>query len=146
MPARTRGFTLIEIMVVVVIIGILAAAVGPQLFGKVDKAKLTTVKADMASIEGALLLYKADNGFLPSTDQGLEALVHKPGGDPEPKNYPQNGYLKRMPMDPWKNEYIYLYPGEHGMFDIISLGADGEEGGDKMNKDIGNWDENTYKR
>jgi general secretion pathway protein G len=138
-----KGFSLIEILVVVVILGILVAMVAPSLIGETDKARITRVKADIAQIESALQRYQLDNGHLPSMEQGLEALVHKPSGDPEPRNYPPQGYLQRLPKDPWGNPYVYVYPGEHGLYDVYSLGADGEDGGEGINADIGNWDEDS---
>ncbi len=143
-PKTTQqGFSLIEIMVVVVILGILASVVAPKFFGAAEEARITRVKADFAQLDSTLALYKLNNYFFPSTEQGLEALVHKPSGDPEPKNYPQGGYLPRLPKDPWGNPYYYVFPGEFGPYDLYSLGADGEEGGDGAAADIGNWDENA---
>jgi len=137
------GFTLIEIMVVVVILGILAAIVAPKFLGEADKARLTRIKADFAQIDSTLSRYKLDNYFYPTTEQGLEALVHKPDGEPEPRNYPEGGYLPRLPKDPWGNPYYYVFPGENGPYDLYSLGADGQDGGDGPSADIGNWDENA---
>ena len=138
---KTQGFSLIEILVVVVIIAVMVAIVAPQFLGEAKKARITRVKADIQQIESALDRFQLDNGFYPTMEQGLEALVRKPDIEPEPKNYPPGGYLKRLPKDPWGNEYVYVYPGEHGVYDIYSLGADGEEGGEGVNADIGNWDE-----
>ncbi len=138
---KTQGFSLIEILVVVVIIAVMVAIVAPQFLGEAEKARITRVKADIQQIESALDRFQLDNGFYPTMEQGLEALVRKPDIEPEPKNYPPGGYLKRLPKDPWGNEYVYVYPGEHGVYDIYSLGADGEEGGEGVNADIGNWDE-----
>lgn len=138
---KLRGFSLIEILVVVVIIAVMVAIVAPQFLGEAEKARITRVKADIAQIESALDRFQLDNGFYPTMEQGLEALVRKPDVEPEPKNYPPGGYLKRLPKDPWDNEYVYVYPGEHGVYDIYSLGADGEEGGEGINADIGNWDD-----
>lgn len=133
------GFTLIEIMVVVVILSILAAIVVPKIMDRPDQARIVKVAQDIRVIESALKLYKLDNYFYPSTDQGLEALVSRPGDDPEPKNWKEGGYLDRLPKDPWQGEYLYLNPGVHGPIDIFSLGADGQPGGEGINTDIGNW-------
>lgn len=136
-----RGFTLIEIMVVVVILGILAAIVVPRLLSRPDEAKVTKAKVDMKSIEEALGLFKLDNGFYPSTDQGLKALVEKPTIGRIPANYSIDGYLKRTPTDPWSNDYIYLSPGLHSHnFDLISYGADGQPDGENFDADINSWE------
>jgi len=138
---RTQGgFTLIEIMVVVVILGILAALVVPQVMSRPEQAKVTVAKGDIKAVAAALDMYKLDNFAYPSTQQGLEALVNKPSGNPQPKNWNRDGYLKRLPKDPWGNEYQYLSPGTHGQFDLYSFGADGKPGGSDLNADIGNWD------
>jgi len=137
---KQRGFTLIEIMVVVVILGILAALVVPQVMNRPDQAKVTVAKGDIKAIGAALDMYKLDNFAYPSTQQGLNALVEKPGGRPQPKNWNRDGYLKRVPKDPWGNDYQYLSPGTQGQFDLYSLGADGKQGGTDLNADIGNWD------
>ncbi|MBA1276272.1 MULTISPECIES: type II secretion system major pseudopilin GspG [Pseudomonadaceae] len=137
---KQRGFTLIEIMVVVVILGILAALVVPQVMNRPDQAKVTVAKGDIKAIGAALDMYKLDNYSYPSTQQGLDALVEKPGGNPQPKNWNRDGYLKRVPKDPWGNEYQYLSPGTQGQFDLYSYGADGKQGGSDLNADIGNWD------
>lgn len=137
---RSRGFTLIEIIVVVSIIAILAALIGPQVLGQVDKARVTKARQDIQSLETALDLYKLDNFKFPTTDQGLEALVKKPD-DPSVRNWKPGGYIKKMSKDPWGNEYRYLSPGTHGGdYDLYTLGADGEAGGDGTDADIGNWD------
>ena len=135
-----RGFTLIEIMVVVVILGILAAVIIPRISGKPEQAKRTKAITDIKSIETALSLFMLDNGFYPSTEQGLEALVTEPASGRIPNNYQEGGYLKKVPRDPWENPYIYISPGAHGDFDIISYGSDGEEGGEGYDTDITNWD------
>lgn len=127
-------------MVVVVIIGLLSALVVPRFIGQSDEAKVTTTRAQISSIESALELFHLNNGFFPTTDQGLQALVEKPSMPPEPNNYPRGGYMKKMPKDAWKREFIYVCPGDKGDYDIISLGADGREGGEGANKDISNWD------
>lgn len=131
------GFTLIEIMVVVVILGILAGIVVPRIMDRPDSARVEAAKQDIRAIESALNLYRLDNNHYPSTDQGLEALVEEPTGNPEPRNW--QGYLDRVPTDPWGNDYQYLNPGEHGDIDIYSLGANGETGGEGVNAEIGNW-------
>jgi general secretion pathway protein G len=105
-----------------------------------DQAKVTVAKGDIKAVAAALDMYKLDNHSYPSTQQGLEALVKKPSGNPQPKNWNRDGYLKRMPVDPWGNVYQYLAPGTKGAFDLYSLGADGKEGGSDQNADIGNWD------
>lgn len=128
-------------MVVVVILGILAALVVPQVMSRPDQAKVTVVRGDINAIAAALDMYKLDNGTYPSTQQGLEALVEKPSGNPQPRNWNKDGYLKRLPVDPWGNAYLYLAPGTKGAFDLYSLGADGKEGGSDMNADIGNWEQ-----
>jgi general secretion pathway protein G len=137
---KQRGFTLIEIMVVVVILGILAALVVPQVMNRPDQAKVTVAKGDIKAISAALDMYKLDNYSYPSTQQGLDALVKKPGGNPQPKNWNRDGYLKRVPKDPWGNDYQYLSPGTQGQFDLYSYGADGKQGGSDLNADIGSWD------
>ncbi|MDH5189802.1 MAG: type II secretion system major pseudopilin GspG [Gammaproteobacteria bacterium] len=134
-----KGFTLIEVMIVVIIIGILATLVVPKLIGRQDQALVTKARHDISTLENALKLYRLDNYNYPSTDQGLEALVTKPAGTPEPRNWKKGGYIERMPKDPWGNDYLYLNPGIHGDIDIYSLGADAQEGGEEMNADIGNW-------
>lgn len=133
------GFTLIEIIVVMVILGILAALIVPKIMGRPDEARIVAAKQDMSSIMQALKLYKLDNQRYPSTEQGLQALVKKPTSTPEPKNWKSEGYLERLPIDPWGNPYQYLNPGLHGELDIISLGADGALGGKGNDSDIGNW-------
>jgi general secretion pathway protein G len=135
---RQVGFTLIEVMVVVVILGILAAIVVPRVMDRPDAARITKAQQDMRALESALNLYKLDNFIYPNTEQGLEALMSKPAGTPEPRNWKQ--YMDRLPKDPWGNDYQYLSPGTHGDIDIYSLGADSQPGGDGVKADIGNWD------
>ncbi len=136
--AGQRGFTLIEIMVVVVIIGLLAAVVTQQLMGNVDKARIEKAKQDIHALEAALDIYKLDNLSYPTTEQGLQALKTKPA-DPNLTNYNEKGYVKRLSKDPWGAEYIYEFPGSHGEYDLYTLGADRQPGGEKSNADIGNW-------
>jgi general secretion pathway protein G len=143
MPALARrahqGFTLIEIMVVVVILGILATLVAPAILGKVDEARVAKAQQDIRALETALDLYRLDNYKYPTTDQGLQALVTKPD-DPAVKNWKSGGYIKQLMKDPWGNEYLYLEPGTHGLaFDLWTLGADGQEGGEEAAADVGNW-------
>lgn len=138
-PRFQRGFTLIEIMVVVVILGILAALVVPNIMGRPDEARAIKAKQDIRVIESALNLYRLDNFFYPTTDQGLEALVTRPTGQPEAKNWKQGGYIDKLPVDPWGNAYVFLSPGQNGEVDIYSYGADGQPGGDGIAADIGNW-------
>jgi len=134
------GFTLIEIMVVVVIIGLLAAVVGPKVFKNVGKANIAKVKTDIRAIESSLNLYRLDNFSYPSTDQGLQALVSQPGGSPEARNWQEGGYIPRLPKDPWGREYQYLSPGEQGEMDIFTYGKDGASGGSGEDADLSNWD------
>lgn len=139
-PRANLGFTLIEIMVVVVILGILAAVVVPRIMKRPDDARIVRAKQDIRSIEGALNLYNLDNFVYPSTQQGLEALVTQPSGEPPAKNWKAGGYLGQMPKDPWGNPYQYLSPGVKGAMDIFSLGSDNRPGGEGSAADIGNWD------
>ncbi len=133
---RQRGFTLLEIMVVIVILGILASMVVPNLMGNKEKADRQKAVSDIVALENALEMYKLENSRFPTTEQGLEALVTKPESDPAPRNYREDGYIKRLPMDPWGNAYQMLSPGEHGKIDVFSMGLDGESG---TEDDIGNW-------
>lgn len=126
-------------MVVVVILGILAAIIVPRISDEPDKARVAKAKQDIRALEGALQLYKLDNFYYPSTQQGLEALVQKPSGDPPANNWKSGGYLARLPKDPWGNPYQYLAPGVKGEIDIFTLGADGKPGGDGVDADVGNW-------
>ena len=135
--AREQGFTLLEIMVVVVIIGLLAAIVAPNFIGQIDTAALNRAKTDIRGVETALNLYRLDNFRYPSTTEGLEALVRSPGEANAP-NWRQQ--LTRVPVDPWEQPYQYAHPGQHGDFDVFSYGADRQEGGEGINADIGNWD------
>lgn len=136
----SRGFTLIEVLVVVAILGILAAIVVPQFMNRPDEARRVAAKADIGAIVQSLKLYRLDNGFYPSTDQGLAALVQRPTTNPVPGNWKQGGYLERLPKDPWGGDYQYLSPGVKGEIDVFSLGADRARGGEGNAADIGNWD------
>jgi general secretion pathway protein G len=137
-----RGFTLIELMVVIVILGILAGLIIPRIMGRPEEAKQLKAKMQIESLETALKLYKLDNGMYPDTEQGLQALVEQPETGNIPKNWRKYGYLDkgRVPKDPWGNEFIYLSPGAHGEYDIISYGADGVPDGEDKNKDINSWE------
>jgi general secretion pathway protein G len=137
--ARQRGFTLIEIMVVIAILGILAALIVPKIMSRPDEARRVAAKQDIGSIMQAMSLYRLDNGRYPTQDQGLRALVEKPATDPVPNNWKDGGYLERLPVDPWGNPYQYLSPGTHGEIDIFSFGADGKAGGEANDADIGSW-------
>ena len=137
--SNQQGFTLLEILIVVAIIAILASVVVPKIIGRVDDAQISKVRSDIGAMEAALDLYRLDNFQYPSTDQGLEALVTKPSGDPEPRNWKAGGYIKRLEKDPWGNDYQYLHPGEHGDTDIFSMGEDGQLGGEGLAADVGNW-------
>lgn len=134
---KQQGFTLIELMVVVVILAILAAVAVPQFMDRPDEARVVKAKQDIASLSSALQLYKLDNYRYPTTDQGLEALATQPDSEPEAPNW--KTYMQVLPKDPWGKDYIYLSPGEHGDFDLYTLGADGEEGGEGVAATIGNW-------
>lgn len=134
-----KGFTLIEIMVVVVILGILATLVVPKIMGRPDEARVVAAKQDIASVMQALNLYRLDNSRYPSNEQGLKALVERPTTEPQPSNYKQGGYLSKVPTDPWGNPYQYLNPGLKGEIDVMSFGADGKPGGEGINADIGSW-------
>lgn len=133
---RQSGFTLLEIMVVIVILGILASMVVPNIMGNKEQADRQKAVSDIIALENALDMYKLENNFYPSTQQGLDALVNKPSGTPEPKSYRENGYIRRLPEDPWGTQYLMLSPGEHGAIDIFSAGPDLQPGSED---DIGNW-------
>jgi general secretion pathway protein G len=137
-----RGFTLIELMVVIVILGILAMYIAPKIMGRPDEARQVKAKVDIASLETALKLYKLDSGIYPTTEQGLQALVTPPQTEPIPRNWKKGGYLEKgkVPKDPWGNAFVYLCPGTKGEYDIISYGADGVSGGADNNRDIHSWD------
>lgn len=136
-----RGFTLIEIMVVITILGILAALIVPKVVGRTDDARIAAARQDIASVMQALKLYRLDNGRYPTTEQGLQALISKPATEPVPMNWKQGGYLERnsVPKDPWGHPYQYLNPGLRGEIDVFSFGADGQSGGQNTDADIGSW-------
>ncbi|MCL1115065.1 MULTISPECIES: type II secretion system major pseudopilin GspG [Shewanella] len=133
---KQRGFTLLEVMVVIVILGILASMVVPNLMGNKDKADQQKAVSDIVALENALDMYKLDNSIYPTTEQGLDALVQKSTSSPEPRNFRDGGYVKRLPQDPWRNDYFLLSPGENGKIDIFSAGPDGQPG---TEDDIGSW-------
>ena len=136
---RTAGFTLIELMVVLVIIGVLAALIVPNVLDRTDDARATAARTDVHNIMQALKLYKLDNRRYPTTEQGLAALVQRPTQAPLPTNWSAGGYLEKLPNDPWGQPYQYLNPGLHGEIDVMSFGADGQSGGQGVDADIGNW-------
>ena len=136
-----HGFSLVEILVVLVIMGLLISVVAPTVLNRADEARVQKAYADFKSIETALKIYRLDNYVYPTTEQGLEALVEPSSLDPEPRNFKTGGYLQEVPLDPWGRPYLYLSPGENGEIDIYSLGADGLSGGEGQNEDIGNWRE-----
>lgn len=133
---KQSGFTLIEVIVVLVILGILASIVAPNVIGNVDKSRVVKAKQDIRAIESALQMYRVDNFKYPSTDQGLQALVDKPTSGDEAKNWQKGGYIPKLPKDPWQNDYQYISPGESGDYDLYTLGADGVAGGEDYNADI----------
>ena len=151
MEQKTRtqrdGFTLIEIMAVVLIIGLLSGIVGVAIFRQVDRGRATAAKAQISNLESVLELYRMDNARFPTTEQGLEALVTRPASSPEPRNYPEGGYMSssRLPVDPWGEPYQYESPGQHNRssFDLWTFGADGTPGGEGVDADIGNWAEDS---
>lgn len=138
-PAAVRGFSLIEILVVLVIMALLISIVAPSVMGRADDARIQKVHADFGAIETALKLYRLDNFAYPSSEQGLQALVEKPRLEPVPAKWKAEGYLEDLPLDPWGRAYLFLNPGQHGVFDLYTLGADGMPGGEGPNADIGNW-------
>ncbi len=137
----SQGFTLIEIIVVVFILSLLAAIVVPKIVGRTDDARIAEAKVQIKNFETALKLFKLDNGFYPSTEQGLQALIEKPTVGMLPKKYKDGGYLEqsKIPLDAWGNPYVYISPGTHGDYDIIAFGADGQEGGEGKDSDIESW-------
>ncbi len=136
---RSKGFTLIELMVVLVILGVLAAIIAPKIMDRPDEARIIAAKQDISSLVQALKLYRLDNIRYPSTEQGLQALVTKPSIEPIPTNWKSGGYLERLPKDPWGNPYLFLNPGRNGEIDVFSWGPDSQTGGDGKDADIGNW-------
>ena len=136
---REAGFSLLELMVVVVIMSILALVILPRIIDRPDQARIARVQSDLATISSALKLYRLDNFRYPTTEQGLKALVSRPSSEPIPRNWAKSGYIDRLPKDPWGGEYQYLSPGVHGEFDVFTLGADGIAGGSDMNADLGTW-------
>ena len=137
--SRSGGFSLVEILVVLVIMGLLISVVAPTVLNRAEEAPVQKVHADFKAIETALKIYRLDNYVYPTTEQGLEALVEPSTLEPEPRNFKKGGYLAEIPLDPWGRPYLYLSPGENGEVDIYSLGADGLSGGEDQNADIGNW-------
>jgi general secretion pathway protein G len=142
MMKNENGFSFIELMVVVVILGILAGMIVPRYMGRTDDAKVIKAKVDISAIETSLKLYHLDNGFYPTTEQGLMALIEKPTSEPIPPRWSENGYLdkRKLPKDPWGRDYLYLCPGVNGDYDILSYGADGVPGGEGKNQDIKSWE------
>jgi general secretion pathway protein G len=138
---KSQGFSLLELMVVIVIIGILAGMIVPNIMGSQERANVQKAVSDINALEGSLSLYKMDNYDYPTTEQGLEALVEQTDIEPEPRRFPEGGYIKRLPQDPWGNDYVLLNPGEQGRFDVFSAGPDREPG---TEDDIGNWNLGDY--
>jgi general secretion pathway protein G len=136
---KQRGFSLIEILVVLVIMGLLISIIAPNVMGRADEARVQKVFADFSAIETALRMYRLDNYDYPSSEQGLSALVERPSLEPVPRNWKSDGYLESLPVDPWGNPYLYLSPGQNGPYDIFTYGADGARGGSGQNSDYGNW-------
>ena len=134
-----RGFSLIELMVVVVILSILAMVIVPRVIDRPDQARVARAESDIAALSSALDLYRLDNHTYPTTEQGLDALFEPPGIEPEPPNWAENGYIDRIPQDPWGRDYQYVSPGQHGPYDLYTYGADGEPGGEGVDAMLGNW-------
>lgn len=143
MSKHSKGFSLIEILVVLVIMGLLVSIIAPNVLGRADEARVQKVFADFSAIETALRLYRLDNYAYPSSEQGLGALIDRPTLAPVAANWRAGGYLESLPIDPWGNPYLYLSPGQQGDYDIFSYGADGVRGGEGQNADYGNWQENA---
>lgn len=141
-----RGFTLLEVMVVIVILGVLASLVVPNLLGNKEKADRQKVVSDIIALENSLDMYRLDNSTFPSTTQGLSALVRQPEGKPMARHYREGGYIRRLPQDPWGNAYQYRSPGKMRQIDIFSWGADGQDGGEDTAADIGNWNVQEYQK
>ena len=139
MQRRQAGFSLVEVLVVLVIMGLLISIVAPTVLNRADDARVQKAQADFKAIETALKIYRLDNYVYPSTEQGLEALVRPSTIDPQPRNFKEGGYLAEVPRDPWDRPYLYLSPGENGEVDVYTLGADGLAGGEGQNADLGNW-------
>jgi general secretion pathway protein G len=137
---KEEGFTLIEIMVVVIILSLLAGIIIPRIAGRPEEARRSKALVQIKQLEGALNLFKIDSGFYPSTEQGLEALVTAPDTGEVPRGFKEGGYMKKVPADPWGNPYIYLSPGEQDEFDLVSYGSDGEEGGEGKDADVESWE------
>ena len=137
--ASCDGFTLIELLVVILILSLLVAIVAPRILGRTDEARKTAAQVQIKQLEGALNLFRLDNGFYPTTEQGLEALVTKPTISPIPSKWREGGYLPKVPQDPWGKNFVYLSPGTHGEYDLVCYGADGEPGGEGKDEDIQNW-------
>jgi len=139
---NNKGFTLLEIIVVVFILSLLVAIVAPKIIGRTDDARIAEAKVQIKNFETALKLFKLDNGFYPATEQGLDSLIEKPTTGQIPQKYREGGYLeqRKIPLDPWSNPYVYISPGIYGDFDIFSFGADGKEGGEGKDADIKSWD------
>ena len=142
MLLNNKGFSFIELMVVVIILGILAGMIVPRYMGRTDDAKIVKARMDISAIETSLKLYRLDNGFYPTTEQGLRALIEQPTTEPVPVKWSENGYLDKrtVPKDPWAREYLYLCPGVNGDYDILSYGADGAPGGEGKDQDIKSWE------
>ena len=136
---KAGGFTLLEVMVVVVILSILAALIVPKIIGRPDEARVVAARQDIASLMQALKLYRLDNQRYPTTEQGLQALAGRPTAAPLPPNWKEGGYIERLPRDPWGNPYQYLNPGLRGEIDVFSFGADGAPGGEGNDADVGSW-------